>query len=187
MLVLITGGARSGKSSFAERYAAHLGSTGTYIATCQLYDDEMRDRVNMHKQDREASGFPWTTLEEPYELPALLDELSAGVSGASPIVLVDCLTLWLSNWLLSEENESKAETTAAKMRELVDAAGRFDGILLMVTNEVGSGIVPEYKLGRVFRDLAGQLNRRLAEVSDQVFLVTAGIPLEIKSRAFTFG
>ena len=158
------------------------------------------------------------TLEEPYELAALLDRLSASNSNAvynadqssrdqlgqelqqpmhsevrwcptearMPVVLVDCLTLWLSNWLLTEENDPKSQATAAKMKELVDAAARFDGTLLMVTNEVGSGIVPEYRLGRQFRDLAGQLNRQLAAVSDQVFLVAAGIPLEIKSRAFTF-
>jgi adenosylcobinamide kinase/adenosylcobinamide-phosphate guanylyltransferase len=189
MLVLITGGARSGKSSFAERYAAHLGGSGMYIATCQLYDDEMRERVDRHKRDRVTSGFPWMTVEEPYDLAARLDAISGPVSHESderPLVLVDCLTLWLTNWLLTEENDPGAERTTAKMKELVEAAVRFDGNLLLVTNEVGSGIVPEYRLGRVFRDLAGQLNRQLAAVSDQVFLVTAGIPLEIKSRAFIF-
>lgn len=190
---MITGGARSGKSAFAERYAAHLGTQGTYIATCEWIDEEMQDRIAKHREQREASGFPWTTLEEPYNLAERLGLLSgcdmqeAGLDAKRTVVLVDCLTVWLSNWLLTEEDAPKPNATAAQIDRLLKAAAEFDGTLLLVTNEVGGGLVPEYRLGRLYRDLAGQLNRKLAAVSDRVFLVTAGIPMELKSRAFSFG
>lgn len=240
MLIMVTGGARSGKSTFAERYAACLGGSGVYIATAQIYDDEMRERVELHKRQRQASGFAWTTIEEPYALAQTLDRLlTAPEPKPAPVVLVDCLTLWLSNWLLRDERgESSPERVMAKVDELIRVAARAarpgaaesgtpqrppaggalrqpaepdgpepgargaatertagatggpDGVLrpviIFVTNEVGSGIVPEYALGRQFRDLAGRLNQRLASICDQVFLVTAGIPVELKSRAFRF-
>jgi len=217
MRVLVTGGARSGKSSFAEAYAAHLGRSGAYIATAQIFDEEMRQRVALHRRRRETSGFRWTTLEEPYELVSTLKRLLGGVhdgaaedpggaesapavggTGAAEVIVVDCLTLWLSNWLLRYERHiDMPELVLGKVNELVRAVGdpRFSGgraardpsggpHVLFVTNEVGDGIVPEYPLGRHFRDLAGMMNQRLAAVCDQVFLVTCGIPMELKSRAF---
>jgi adenosylcobinamide kinase / adenosylcobinamide-phosphate guanylyltransferase len=198
MAVLITGGARSGKSAFAEEYASRIGTAGVYIATSLPFDDEMAERVSLHRRAREAGRFPWTTVEEPRELAKRIGEYAvkfSALSEAPPVLLVDCLTLWLTNRLLDAESERAEgrvtkESPSAMRRledaadELVETAERYPYPLLFVTNEVGSGIVPEYALGRQFRDAAGRLNRRLAAVCDRVFLVTAGIPVELKSRAF---
>lgn len=207
MLALITGGARSGKSGFAEQYAARLGTTGIYIATSQIYDEEMRERINRHRQRREEGGFPWRTMEEPLALSDLLAELEGSRSGgkdggrglrdAEPndadVILVDCLTLWLSNTLLQAEKEHNgnpggleagARQAEQEINRLAETLRNCRGHILLVTNEVGGGIVPEYPLGRLYRDLAGWMNQAVAAVCDQVFLVTAGIPLELKSLAF---
>lgn len=199
MKILVTGGARSGKSSFAERYVAALGkgNQGIYVATAQAYDDEMRERLELHRAQRLRSGFVWDTVEEPYRLADTLDKLSG--RGGHQVVLVDCLTLWLSNWLLRLEQEREGqrqpdsqvqvgviqETTLGEpIKQLITSIARFEGTLLLVTNEVGDGIVPEYALGRTFRDWAGMLNQRVATECDEVFLVTAGIPVELKKLAF---
>jgi adenosylcobinamide kinase/adenosylcobinamide-phosphate guanylyltransferase len=231
MIVLITGGARSGKSKFAEQYAARLGTNGIYVATAQIYDDEMADRVRRHRSRRDEAGFSWVTLEEPYHLADMLAKdlareqawtasnssegrqadgvvhedaplrgrggqpegspygipASAGNCSGSrtQVVLIDCLTLWLSNWLLRFEGEpDAAERVERKIDELAEALNGYPGTVLLVSNEVGSGIVPEYPLGRLYRDLAGRMNQRIASVSRQVFLVTAGIAVELKSIAF---
>lgn len=183
MAVLVTGGARSGKSSFAEKLAMHRCQQGIYIATSHIYDEEMRERVSLHQQMRLNSGFPWETREEPYALRDCLTQLQE--SGEGAVVLVDCLTLWLTNWLLYYEQESDAvQLVSHQIDELVDVVSSYSGQLILVTNEVGDGIVPEYPLGRQFRDLAGRMNQRVAEVCQQVFLVTVGIPIELKSRAY---
>ena len=215
MAILITGGARSGKSGFAEQYAARIATRGVYIATSQPFDDEMRERVRLHREEREASGFAWRTIEEPLRLTERLAELAAGAgtdagaaeaagkaavaetadsiaeAAASGVVLVDCLTLWLSNWMMKLEQDAGGDWTSEAERrlealsdELVRAAAACPIPLLLVTNEVGSGIVPPYPLGRRFRDAAGRLNRRLAEACERVFLVTAGIPVDLKKLAF---
>ncbi|MCM3268225.1 bifunctional adenosylcobinamide kinase/adenosylcobinamide-phosphate guanylyltransferase [Paenibacillus elgii] len=179
MKVLVTGGARSGKSGFAEKYAAVLGHEGLYVATAQAYDDEMRRRIDLHRQSRSERGFRWTTAEEPFALAELLERSTA------PVVLVDCLTLWLSNWLLRLEQEPDAEAQLeAKIDSLAAIFAAAKQPTVLVTNEVGAGLVPEYKLGRIFRDLSGRMNQRLAREADQVFLVASGIPLELKSMAF---
>jgi adenosylcobinamide kinase/adenosylcobinamide-phosphate guanylyltransferase len=216
-IILVTGGARSGKSSFAEQLAVRLGERGTYIATAQALDAEMAARVAQHRVQRDgaAPGF-WATAEEPLRLAELLEALDAELSAAhsaeipgaelasrpardpasasspcatsvssSTVVLVDCLTLWLSNWVLAHEEDVRlAALIDEKLDELIEAVSRFPVRLVLVTNEVGSGIVPAYKLGRVYRDLAGRMNQRMAQICDQVFLVTAGIPIELKSQAF---
>ncbi|MFD0711417.1 bifunctional adenosylcobinamide kinase/adenosylcobinamide-phosphate guanylyltransferase [Paenibacillus sp. GCM10027626] len=187
MAILITGGARSGKSDFAEQYAMQLTGKGIYIATSQIWDEEMKDRVALHRKARAASGYAWETLEEPYELAAALRSLQerGRQEGNYPSVLVDCLTLWLSNWLLRLEQEADgANQLAGVTDELVAAVAAYEGPLLLVTNEVGSGIVPAYPLGRKFRDAAGRLNRRLAAVCTEAYLVVAGIPLDLKKLAF---
>ncbi|OPH61351.1 bifunctional adenosylcobinamide kinase/adenosylcobinamide-phosphate guanylyltransferase [Paenibacillus ferrarius] len=188
MAVLVTGGARSGKSAFAEQLAMHGEQQGIYIATSHIYDEEMRERVGLHKQQRLSSGYPWDTREEPYELCELLKQLQENGTNAgipAPAVLVDCLTLWLTNWLLRYESETNASALVTKrLDELVESVSSYAGTLILVTNEVGDGIVPEYPLGRTFRDLAGRMNQRLAGVCEEVFLVTAGIPIELKSRAY---
>ncbi|MFC5703030.1 bifunctional adenosylcobinamide kinase/adenosylcobinamide-phosphate guanylyltransferase [Cohnella faecalis] len=179
MIVLVTGGARSGKSRFAERYAASIGSRGKYIATAQIYDEEMSQRAEKHRERRNSSGFSWRTVEEPYRLGELLAESD------DPIVLVDCLTLWLSNWLLLYADEERMEDKVqGKLDELTRTLAACAGTVILVTNEVGDGIVPEYALGRQFRDLSGAMNQAVAAISDQVFLVTAGIPIELKSKEF---
>lgn len=183
MVVLVTGGVRSGKSTFAERYAAQMGSSGLYIATAQIYDEEMRVRVRRHLERREQSGYAWETVEEPYNLSGILSS-----ADNDKVILVDCLTLWLSNWLITyEKEEEPGDLVWHKIEELTRNISAFSGTIILVTNEVGDGIVPEYALGRQFRDLAGLLNQRMAAVSEQVFLVTAGIPIELKSREFRLG
>ncbi|MDF9845263.1 MULTISPECIES: bifunctional adenosylcobinamide kinase/adenosylcobinamide-phosphate guanylyltransferase [unclassified Paenibacillus] len=180
MSILVTGGARSGKSGFAERLTLSLAEQAVYVATAQSFDDEMKVRIALHRRQRGESGGQWQTLEEPHELPALLDRLSGGRA-----VLVDCLTLWLSNVLLAVESEpDRQERVEQEIARLEDSVSSFQGTLVLVTNEVGDGIVPEYALGRLYRDLAGRMNARVAARCQQVFLVTAGIPIELKSREY---
>lgn len=190
MLVLVTGGARSGKSGFAEAYAAEWGDTGYYIATGQALDEEMEERIALHRTKRELDGtIFWHTLEEPLALADALRALDreADTTG-SQVVLVDCLTLWLTNLLLTEEEPEwdkaarlrAAQRAEAAIDELIQRLLKTRHHVLLVTNEVGSGIVPEYPLGRLYRDLAGAMNRRLAAVCQEVYLVTAGIPVELK-------
>lgn len=180
MKALITGGARSGKSAFAEAYAATMSESGIYVATSHIHDEEMADRITRHRQSRDRGGYRWETVEEAYDLDRLLARL-AGEASTTKVVLVDCLTLWLSNWLLREEDAAMLEQ---RMHQLTVAVSTYPGRLLLVTNEVGDGIVPEYKLGRRFRDEAGRLHQQIAKVCDQVFLVTAGIPVELKALAY---
>lgn len=207
MVIFITGGAKSGKSRFAEDYARHLGSKGIYVATAQQGDEEMRLKIRNHQLQRDSSGFPWETREIPYYLTEWLHEQkerqpsinrmmpehgpesgpeSGGTGEATgQIVLVDCLTLWLSNWLLKLENDEQSSLKLEQAVQALAAAVKgYPSTLLLVSNEVGNGIVPEYRLGRQFRDYAGRMNQLLAAISDQAFLVTAGIPVELKKLAF---
>lgn len=180
MSILVTGGARSGKSGFAERLMQSLTDRAVYVATGQAFDDEMQERIVLHKRQRMESGYAWETVEEPYDLPVLLERLSGG--GA---VLVDCLTLWLSNVLLAVEGFDERQTLVEEeLTRLEKSVSSFEGTLILVTNEVGDGIVPEYALGRLYRDLAGRMNALIARQCEQVFLVTAGIPIELKSREY---
>ncbi|MGO4106746.1 bifunctional adenosylcobinamide kinase/adenosylcobinamide-phosphate guanylyltransferase [Paenibacillus sp. YAF4_2] len=201
MVMLVTGGARSGKSSFAEQLAARLGEGGIYLATSRVWDEEMAERVEMHRRSREQGDFKWETIEEPMELPRRLRELASEAAKQivlgqkPPVVLVDCLTLWLTNLLLEVEEREQSESAVEQhpvpaiwMGEQIDAfiraASEYPYPLILVTNEVGDGIVPAYPLGRRFRDEAGRLNQRIAAASEKVFLVTAGIPIEIKALQF---
>ncbi|MFB5266935.1 bifunctional adenosylcobinamide kinase/adenosylcobinamide-phosphate guanylyltransferase [Paenibacillus enshidis] len=177
MKSLITGGARSGKSGFAERLCISRADAAVYVATAQAFDDEMKERIALHRSLRAEAAYPWRTLEEPLELPGLLDRLAS--SGGPPAVLVDCLTLWLSNVLLAAGDEGEASAREAVER-LTETVASYPGELILVTNEVGSGIVPEYPLGRLYRDLSGIMNQRIAGVCGEVFLVTAGVAVELK-------
>jgi len=164
--VLILGGARSGKSARGEELVRATGGRPVYVATAEIRDDEMRLRVERHRLDR---GPDWTTVEEPLDLPGAL----RAAPDAAP-VLVDCLTLWLSN--LMEAGRDVGRATDA----LVETLARPRGLVVLVANEVGWGIVPDNALARAFRDEAGRLNRRLAASVERVELVVAGIPMIIK-------
>jgi adenosylcobinamide kinase/adenosylcobinamide-phosphate guanylyltransferase len=163
---LVVGGARSGKSAFAERLIVATGRPRRYIATAEAWDDEMRERIARHRQDRSAH---WTTVEAPLDLAAALAE-----ARTEEAVLVDCATLWLTNHLLADH-------------DLVEEAGRLLAALsacsapvVIVTNETGWGIVPENALARRFRDEQGRLNQRLAAASALVVTVIAGLPMVLK-------
>ncbi|MGG4212983.1 bifunctional adenosylcobinamide kinase/adenosylcobinamide-phosphate guanylyltransferase [Paenibacillus sp. FSL L8-0638] len=182
MKALVTGGARSGKSGFAERLCMSRAPGACYIATAQAYDMEMKERIALHRVQRESAGYDWQTLEEAQALPELLRRLGgdqASQPSSAPMVLVDCLTLWLSNVLLAAGEDGEAAAKVA-INELTAAVEQYPGKLVIVTNEVGDGIVPEYPLGRLYRDLSGVMNQRIARLCDEVFLVTAGIPVELK-------
>lgn len=165
--LFVLGGARSGKSRYAQARAEALGGSPVYIATAEAFDDEMQDRIAQHQADRDGR---WRTVEAPRDLPAAIDALS----GSRAVVLVDCLTLWLSNLLLADADLAVAAT------QLSAAIGRFDGGLILVSNEVGWGIVPDNTLARRFRDEAGRLNQAVAAIADEVVLLAAGLPLVLK-------
>jgi adenosylcobinamide kinase/adenosylcobinamide-phosphate guanylyltransferase len=167
MKVLVTGGARSGKSRFALELAQSLSPARYYIATAQALDAEMDARIAAHRRER---GPGWTTVEEPLEIARCLAQ-------PGPVV-VDCLTLWLTNLLMRERSD--AEIVAA-IEQLVEAFDSAKNPVIAITNEVGMGIVPDNALARRFRDLAGISSQRLARVADRVVLMCAGFPLEVKS------
>ena len=165
----ILGGARSGKSAYAESLVTTYQPPYAYIATAQALDDEMKDRIRNHQQRR---GLSWETVEAPIFLPeAIMSFKSRGMP-----VLVDCLTLWLSNLLLTESSDSPQQSVHALCASIRDA----DFPLFIVSNEVGAGIVPENPLARHFRDLAGFTNQLVAAASRAVTLVVAGLPLPLK-------
>lgn len=173
-LVLVGGGARSGKSGFAEArtiaLAAGRPGRAVYVATAQAFDDEMAERIQRHRRDR---GDTFDTVEEPIELPACLRSMASEPPAA---VLVECLTLWMSNLLLADLDDDALEARAA---ELVDAVRSAPFHVVLVTNEVGLGIVPESSLGRRFRDAAGRLHQRLSAVADEVHFAALGTVLRL--------
>lgn len=162
---LILGGARSGKSRHALDTAAAMSGGRCFIATAEAWDDEMRRRIERHQGERDGK---WRTVEEPLRLP------SAIAAAAEPIVVVDCLTLWLSN--LMHAGEDVSQGTA----DLLSAAAQHPGEIILVSNEVGFGLVPETLLGRTFRDAQGRLNQKVAAAVDRVELVVAGLPMRLK-------
>jgi adenosylcobinamide kinase/adenosylcobinamide-phosphate guanylyltransferase len=167
---LVLGGARSGKSAFAQKAAENVafGGRPTLIATGQGFDDEMAERIARHRADR---GESWITIEAPLDLSGAITALPADA-----VAVVDCLTLWLSNLMLAERDVEAAAT------ELVAAAAACPARLWLVSNEVGLGLVPETPLGRRFRDEAGRLHQRLAQAVDEVYFVAAGLPLRLKPQ-----
>jgi adenosylcobinamide kinase/adenosylcobinamide-phosphate guanylyltransferase len=168
-IVLITGGARSGKSSYAECRAKELGQRLLYVATAEAKDEEMTQRIAEHKKRR---ANQWITIEEPFELPGALKRQR----NKTECVLVDCLTLWISNLLLRRDGQYVRQ----KVAELLDILPALDFHIVLVTNEVGWGIVPDNPLARKFRDLAGWSNQRIAEAAGEVILMVAGLPVFVK-------
>lgn len=166
-VTLVLGGARSGKSAFAEQRVEAASAARLYLATGQARDDEMRARITAH-QDRRGSG--WETVEAPVELTEAL----AGNARADRPVLVDCLTLWVTNLMLGEHDIDAAFDSLAK------ALPGIRGPVVFVSNEVGLGIVPDNAMARAFRDHAGRLHQSIAGLADEVYFVAAGLPLKMK-------
>jgi adenosylcobinamide kinase / adenosylcobinamide-phosphate guanylyltransferase len=167
-VTLALGGARSGKSRFAEELAERSGPLRTYIATAEAFDGEMQSRIDKHRARR---GEGWQTIEAPL---ALSETLAAC---GSPVVLVDCLTLWISNLMFRDRD------VASEINLLCAALERASGHVILVSNEVGMGIVPENALSRGFRDMQGLANQKVAAVADAVYFVAAGLPLTLKTPA----
>ena len=173
--IFITGGARSGKSSFAEKLASGFGDHLCYLATAQTLDSEMEERVRRHRERR---GVQWQTVEEPINLPHAL----AQCDGRYQAILVDCITLWLSNLLFRYE-QSGDDIESRILEDVQHLETTLNGMVtpvIMVSNEVGMGIVPENNLARLFRDIAGKTNQILAAAADEVHVVISGIPMKLK-------
>jgi adenosylcobinamide kinase / adenosylcobinamide-phosphate guanylyltransferase len=173
-LALICGGAKSGKSSYAQRLAESCPGPRLYVATAEALDDEMHSRIARHQELR---GPQWQTREESLDLVTALQE-DDNLFG---VILVDCLTLWLSNLLTRPPH--KQMNPALEIDRLVTTLTTLKTPLLLVSNEVGGGIVPDNALAREFRDLSGSLNQRLAQLADRVVLVVCGLPLVLKPQA----
>lgn len=171
--VLVLGGARSGKTGFAERMAMRSGEHPLYLATAEALDAEMLERVRLHQQQRHGR---FSTLEEPLALPTAL----RAAAKTHDAILVDCLTLWITNLLGANRNVAQA------VDELIVVLNELDGSrVILVSNEVGLGIVPDNAMARTFRDLAGAAHQRLAETCSEVHFVVAGLPMTLKGPRLT--
>lgn len=173
-IVLILGGARSGKSSYAQKIAAERGGSVLFCATAQPLDDEMRERIKAHRRSRPAG---WDTLEVADTLAtALVDK-----AGKYDTVIVDCITLLVANCVGETTIDKQAEKSVdAEINGLIGLMQQSRYSFILVSNEVGSGIVPDNALARVYRDALGKANQRLASAADEVILMTAGLPLKLK-------
>jgi adenosylcobinamide kinase/adenosylcobinamide-phosphate guanylyltransferase len=169
--VLVGGGARSGKSRFAQALAASLGRRRVFVATAQAFDDEMRDRIDRHRRER---GAAFTTVEEPLALPEAIAALDGA---AADVVLVDCLTLWLSNLLM---RDPAAEPALRRIDDLARAIAARRCHVVLVSNEVGLGIVPDVPLARAFRDLCGHAHQRLGAEADEIYAALLGQILRLR-------
>lgn len=169
--ILVLGGARSGKTSLAERIAMRVGDKPAYLATAEALDDEMRERVRTHQQQRAKT---FATLEEPLNLSAAITRAAK----AHDAILVDCLTLWITNMIVANQN------VAGAVDELIETLNATTtSRVILVTNEVGLGIVPDNAMARMFRDLAGSAHQRIAEICEDVYFVVAGLPMVLKGVA----
>ncbi|HXW69037.1 MAG TPA: bifunctional adenosylcobinamide kinase/adenosylcobinamide-phosphate guanylyltransferase [Dissulfurispiraceae bacterium] len=166
-IVFILGGARSGKSGFALKTATALPGRKAYIATAQALDDEMEQRITLHKAGRTDE---WQAFEEPVNIQDVITR----IHGIYNVLLIDCLTLWVTNLMLGNDD------IEGKVRLLLEALSACRSSVFIVSNEVGLGIVPADRLTREFRDIAGALNQKVASVADEVYFMAAGLPLRIK-------
>jgi adenosylcobinamide kinase/adenosylcobinamide-phosphate guanylyltransferase len=170
-IILVTGGARSGKSKYAEQRAAQMGERRLYLATAEAKDEEMLRRITEHQKRRARQ---WNTIEQPVEVvEALLAQ-----RGKTDCALVECLTLWVSNLLIKQDEKHVEEKIAA----LLEALPQLDFDLIFVTNEVGYGIVPDNPLARQFRDWVGWTNQQIAQIANEVILMVAGAPVIVKKE-----
>lgn len=184
-LVLILGGARSGKSTFAEQLGRKSGRSVAFIATATESDEDMKARIALHRASRPVS---WTTIEEPLDLAEAIQQAAQ----VADVLLLDCMTLWLANWI-GQQRELDFEHDASASTRLNESALRAvdrllaafaslgeDKTLVIVSNEVGLGIVPLYAVSRAYRDVLGRVNQRLAQHADRVYLMIAGLGVDIK-------
>lgn len=179
-IILVTGGARSGKSRFAEEYAARCGQKVAYVATAEIRDEEMAERVRRHIARRPAD---WRTYEAPHNAHLVLREAIQSCD----TVLFDCLTVYMSNILLNLPAAADYYAAAEKnIRALLASLSAWDGRAIFVTNEVGAGIVPDNKLARDFRDMAGMANQMMGQAAAEVYLVTCGMAVDVKKLAINF-
>lgn len=187
-LILILGGARSGKSTFAERLAAHSGKRVAFIATATASDEDMQDRIARHRASRPTE---WKTLEEPLDLVSALQEASK----EAEVLILDCMTLWLSNWMGQQAFMSETNDVVLKNNANKSALAEIEALLtamktlasgktvLIVSNEIGLGIVPMHPLSRAYRDTLGWVNQRIAQDAERVYFMVAGLAVDIKHLA----
>lgn len=171
-LILITGGCRSGKSQFALDYANRHFHKKLYLATCEALDEEMVKRIEHHKKRR---GLDWQTVEQPIKIAEAIKQHENAIE----VILLDCITLWLSNLLMRQESDHEIMNEVSR---LMDTVKQGQTSFIFVSNEVGMGIVPVDPLGRRFRDLSGMANQKIAEVAHTVIFIVSGIPIFLKGK-----
>ncbi|ABO50431.1 adenosylcobinamide kinase [Desulforamulus reducens MI-1] len=180
-LILVLGGTRSGKSQYAEKIAKIQGQRVLYLATATVNDNEMKRRVRLHQERRPDA---WDTREEPIKVTQVINELGDSYD----VILLDCLTLWITNLLLENQNINEAHLAEKEKQILQEASelalvcSKTNATVIVVSNEVGLSIVPEYPLGRVFRDISGLANQIFAQRASEVYFVAAGLPLSLKGN-----
>jgi adenosylcobinamide kinase/adenosylcobinamide-phosphate guanylyltransferase len=172
--ILITGGARAGKSSYAQKLAAASGGRVLFVATAEAKDEDMLLRIEKHRKSRPVN---WDTLESPSEVGKAID----GKAGEYPVIVIDCITMLVSNVMLAAKDETAAESEVIKeINSLINTMQEKSSAFILVSNEVGLGIVPDNEMSRTYRDLLGRVNQLLAQHADEVYLLVAGIPVKIK-------
>lgn len=171
--ILVIGGARSGKSRFAQQLGEKIPGRRAFLATCPPLDPEMKERIALHQWERGERGSSWLTVEAFFHLAEEIRKRE----GEWDLLLIDCLTLWLSNWMMKELKEGEIREKIAGLKKAIQQSAAH---VLMVSNEVGMGVVPSSSMGRDFRDLQGFLNQEIAAIADEVYLTVAGIPIRIK-------
>ena len=171
-LILVTGGCRSGKSQFALDYANRHFRKKLYLATCEALDEEMAKRIEDHKKRR---GSDWQTVEEPIHIAEAIRQQGNDIE----VILLDCITLWLSNLLMRQKRDHEIMSEVNRLR---DSVSQGQASFIFVSNEVGMGIVPVDPLGRRFRDLAGMANQKIAEAAQTVIFMVSGIPISLKGK-----
>lgn len=172
-VTLILGGARSGKSAYAEKLAADSALPVTYIATAQVYDSEFQTRIQQHQQRRPAE---WKLIEEPHYLAKTL----TGLADDDQCLIVDCLTLWLAQWICADCQPPEDSSWLQERENLLGILPTLPGTIILVSNEVGMGIVPLGEINRHFQDEQGRLNQAIAKLAAHVNFITAGLPLQLK-------